>query len=81
MALTELERVLMARLEEKDEKAEKADDYYKWWSDEQQENNRLYEKYTAAKKRIEELENELLELSQAKTQPAILTDSNAKGEL
>lgn len=81
MALTELERVLMARLEEKDEKAEKADDYYKWWSDEQQENNRLYEKYTAAKKRIEELENELLELSQAKMQPAILTDSNAKGEL
>ena len=81
MALTELERVLMARLEEKDEKAEKADDYYKWWSDEQLENNRLYEKYTAAKKRIEELENELLELSQAKTQPVVLTDSNAKGEL
>lgn len=80
MALTELERVLMARLEEKDEKAEKADDYYKWWSDEQQENNRLYEKYTAAKKRIEELENELLELSQAKA-TVVMTDSNAKGEL
>ena len=80
MALTELERVLMARLEEKDEKAEKADDYYKWWSDEQQENNRLYKKYTAAKKRIEELENELLELSQAKA-TVVMTDSNAKGEL
>ena len=64
-----------------DEKTQQAEDFCKWWSDEQQENNRLYEKYTAAKKRIEELENEILELAQAKTQPAILTDSNAKGEL
>lgn len=64
-----------------DEKTQQAEDFCKWWSDEQQENNRLYEKYTAAKKRIEELENELLELSQAKMKPVILTDSNAKGEL
>lgn len=64
-----------------DEKTEQAEDFYRWWSEEQQENNRLAEENKKLKEKNEELENQLLELSQAKTAPVMLTDSNAKGVL
>lgn len=81
MALTELERVLMARLEEKDEKAEKADDYYKWWKEADDENDKLKTEVEELRKRNDDLESQILELSQAKIVSVMLTDSNAKGVL
>lgn len=81
MALTELERVLMARLEEKDEKAEKSDDYYKWWREADAENDKLKTEVEELRKRNDDLESQILELSQAKIVSVMLTDSNAKGVL
>ena len=51
------------------------------WSDEQQENNRLYKKCEELQSRVEELENQMLELSQAKIVSVMLTDTAAKGVL
>lgn len=64
-----------------DEKTEQAEDFYKWWSKEQQENNRLYKKCEELQSRVEELENQMLELSQAKIVSVMLTDTAAKGVL
>ena len=64
-----------------DEKTQQAEDFCKWLSDEQQENNRLYKKCEELQSRVEELENQMLELSQAKIVSVMLTDSNAKGVL
>lgn len=81
MALTELERVLMARLEEKDEKAEKADDYYKWWKEADAENDKLKTEIEELRKLNDDLENQLFELSQASATMVMLTDTAAKGVL
>lgn len=81
MALTELEKVLMARLEEKDEKADKAEDFYNWWKKLEAENDKLKTEVEELRKRNDDLESQILELSQAKIVSVSITDTAAKGVL
>lgn len=76
--LTDLEKALIERVAELNERAEMAEDYRKWWSEERDRREALEEK-------IKILELQLEEIAQAKTtscnEATILTDTAAKGVL
>lgn len=76
--LTDLEKALIERVAELNERAEMAEDYRKWWSEERDRREALEEK-------IKILELQLEEIAQAKTtscnEATMLTDTAAKGVL
>lgn len=76
--LTDLEKALIERVAELNERVEMAEDYRKWWSEERDRREALEEK-------IKILELQLEEIAQAKTtscnEATMLTDTAAKGVL
>lgn len=66
--MTDLEKALIAKVQELDKEARNAEDYYKWWQEE--------------KARANKLESQLLEIAQSKNiEREPITDSAGKGVL
>lgn len=72
--MTDLEKALIIRIQEIDQEAEDGKKYFRWLQEETEKSKKLEE-------RIEELEAQILELSQAKitVNYETMTDSAAKG--
>lgn len=86
--LIEVVTDLKNELDAATEKAESNESFYKWWKEADQEKDELQKKNDALidenrelREKIEDLETQLEELSQANLAAGMLTDSNAKGVL
>lgn len=87
-ALIDMITELKGELDDANERIESSEDFYKWWKEAdkekdecQRKNEVLIEENSELRKRIEVLETQLEELSQAKAASVMLTDTAAKGVL
>lgn len=87
-ALIDMITELKGELDDANERIESSEDFYRWWKEADKEkdeyerkNEVLIEENSELRKRIEVLETQLEELSQAKAASVMLTDTAAKGVL